>query len=114
MSQPIQNQRNEIQAAEWTEEEATGFVQALATFRDSLPPRQQMVFDGILAAARESAGADDVQGYAVKPLPTIDGLSAASRLIDRGLWPAGLPYGPKPVIGEGTGLRLSGSANFGS
>ena len=65
MTQLTQEQRAAVQAAGWTAAEVTGFVQAVATFRDGLPPRQREAFNAILAAAGAAAGGDDVQGYLV-------------------------------------------------
>jgi len=64
MTQLTQEQRDVLQAAGWTEEEATQFAQALVTFRDGLPPRQGEALTAILAAARGAADGD-VQGYLV-------------------------------------------------
>jgi len=63
MSQITQEQRDALQAAGWTEVEATTFAQTLATFRDGLPPRQRDAFTEILAAGDAAQG--DVQGYLV-------------------------------------------------
>lgn len=65
MTQLTQEQRDAVEAAGWTEAEVTGFVRAVATFRDGLPPRQREAFTGILAAAGATAGGEDVQGYLV-------------------------------------------------
>ena len=65
LTQLTQEQRDAVQAAGWTEAEVTGFVQAVAAFRDGLPTRQREAFAGILAAAGATAGDDDVQGYLV-------------------------------------------------
>ena len=68
MTQLTQEQRDDIQAAGWTEEEATGFAQTLATFRDGLPPRQRDALDALLATAGATATAgDEVQGYVFQP-----------------------------------------------
>lgn len=65
MTQITQEQRDALQAAGWTEEEVTGFAQAVATFRDGLPARQRDAFNAILATAGARAGGDDVQGHLV-------------------------------------------------
>jgi hypothetical protein len=65
MTQITQEQRGALQAAGWTEEEATAFTQSLATFRDGLPPRQRDAFNSILTAAGEAASGDEVEGYLV-------------------------------------------------
>ena len=65
MTQLTQEQRDDIQAAGWTEEEVAGFVQAVATFRDGLPPRQREAFNAILATAGAAASGDDARGYLV-------------------------------------------------
>lgn len=64
MTQITADQRAMLQAAGWTEEEVTGFVQAVATFREGLPPRQRDAFTAILTAAGDTAG-DDVHGHLV-------------------------------------------------
>jgi hypothetical protein len=65
MTQMTLEQRNAIQAAGWTEADVTAFVQAVGSFRDNLPPRQQQVFNAMLASAGAAAGGDDVQGHLV-------------------------------------------------
>jgi hypothetical protein len=64
MTQTTSEQREVLQAAGWTEEEAVAFAQALAGFRDGLPPRQRDAFSAILTGG---VGAIDgeVQGYLV-------------------------------------------------
>ncbi|MGH2603993.1 MAG: hypothetical protein ACRDJ9_31990, partial [Dehalococcoidia bacterium] len=51
MTQISQEQRDALQIAGWTEEEAMAFAQTLATFRDGLPPRQRDAFTAMLATA---------------------------------------------------------------
>ena len=65
MTQMTEDQREALRAAGWTEEEATAFAQALATFRDGLPPRQRDAFTQILATAGDAASGDDVRGHLV-------------------------------------------------
>ena len=65
MTQMTQHQRDAVQAAGWTAEEVTGFVQTLATFREGLPPRQRDAFNQMLATAGAAASEDDVQGHIV-------------------------------------------------
>jgi hypothetical protein len=65
MAQLTQEQRDAVQAAGWTEDEVTAFTQAIASFRDSLPPRQQEALNAILATAGAAASGDEVQGYLV-------------------------------------------------
>ncbi len=65
MNQFTQDQRAVLQAAGWTEVEATAFRQAIATFRAGLPPRQQEAFNAILATASGAVGGAEVQGYLV-------------------------------------------------
>ena len=67
MTPMTEAQRDVLQAAGWTEEEATGFAQTLATFRDGLPPRQRDALDAILATAGATGG-DEVQGYVFQPV----------------------------------------------
>lgn len=47
----------------WTEEAATAFTEALAGFRDSLPPRQREAFEAIRQTAAAAAADQDVEGY---------------------------------------------------
>jgi hypothetical protein len=68
MTQLTPEQRDAIQAAGWTEAEALGFVQAVATFRDGLASRQQEAFDDILTAAGAAVDSNDVQGHLVMPI----------------------------------------------
>lgn len=68
MSELSQEHLAAVQAAGWTEDEVMGFVQALATFRDGLPARQQEAFTAILAAAGAVATRDDAQGYLLRPI----------------------------------------------
>ncbi|MGH2585462.1 MAG: hypothetical protein ACRDJE_11160 [Dehalococcoidia bacterium] len=58
-------QQEALQAAGWTADEAMAFTQAVASFRDGLPPRQRDAFNGILATAGAAASGDDVQGHLV-------------------------------------------------
>jgi hypothetical protein len=55
-------QQAALAAAGWTEADAQGFAQALVSFRESLPPRQQEGFTAILAVAAEQV-TGDMQGY---------------------------------------------------
>src|SRR3954471_21210964 len=76
MTELTPEQRNAIEAAGWTEAETAEFVQALATFRDGLPPRQRDALNGILAASAAASGAE-VTGYLTPvtlPLPNPDGV----------------------------------------
>jgi hypothetical protein len=65
MTQMTPEQQQALQAAGWTEAEVTGFVQAVADFRDGLPPRQRDAFNDILTAAGETVSGNDVQGHLV-------------------------------------------------
>jgi hypothetical protein len=58
-------QHEAAHAAGWTDDEVTSFVQAVRTFRDGLPPRQQAALNGMLAAAHATVSDGDVQGYLV-------------------------------------------------
>jgi hypothetical protein len=60
----------------WTEEETMAFNEALATFRDSLPPRQREAFNAILQTAAAAAADDDTAGYFMgRPLVLAPGLA---------------------------------------
>jgi hypothetical protein len=63
--QRTQDQRATIEAAGWTEEEVAGFVQAMASFRDELSPRQREALNAILAAAGAAVHGDDARGHLV-------------------------------------------------
>jgi hypothetical protein len=66
MAQNTHEQQGAQQATDLSEAETTAFVESLAAFRDSLPPRQREVFTTMLAAAG-TVGRDDVQGYFHQP-----------------------------------------------
>ncbi|MGH2586774.1 MAG: hypothetical protein ACRDJE_17800 [Dehalococcoidia bacterium] len=76
MTQITPDQRDILQAAGWTEEEAVAFAQTLTAFRDGLPPRQRDAFATMLTTAGAAAG-EQVQGYVLRPVgqpPTLAGL----------------------------------------
>lgn len=83
MTQMTQDQRDALRAAGWTEAEATGFAQALTTFRDGLPPRQRDAFTAILATAGAAA---DTQGHMIaqdrlQPSPAVPTGGDPARII---------------------------------
>jgi hypothetical protein len=55
--------QNQQDQGPWTEDEIAAFEGALASCRDSLPPRQRDAFDAILAVAAAQAGGHEVRGY---------------------------------------------------
>lgn len=65
MTEITREQSVALQAAGWTEEEATTFAQAVTSFREGLPPRQRDAFNAILTTAGAAARGDDVQGHLV-------------------------------------------------
>jgi hypothetical protein len=76
MTQITQEQRDALQVAGWTEEEAMAFAQTLGSFRDGLPPRQRDAFTAMLTTAG-AAVSEDTRGYVLRSVgqpPTLAGL----------------------------------------
>jgi hypothetical protein len=74
-----ESQRQEIEAAGWTEEEVQGFIDDIDRFRGSLGEKQREVFDRTLALANDAVSDDDVSGFLV--VPAIIGIIIAGPLI---------------------------------
>jgi hypothetical protein len=78
----------------WTEEETAAFSEALAAFRDSLPPRQREAFEAIMQTAAGAAD-QDVQGFFFfHSLPQVNtqSIHQSNQAINPGEPPPGMKY----------------------